>query len=100
MSFWLNRRIKIEREIEKAIAILEINAFKYKVSCKTKRKLSLGPKMPYFGTFTTEFFKKTIVIFEISTVEFVKMQSFMLKEKSSDLEPTMTVNFQRLKSKF
>ena len=80
MSFWLNRRIKIEREIEKAIVILEINAFKYKVSCKIKRKLSLGPKMPYFGTFTTEFFKKAIVIFKINTFEFVKKQSFMLKK--------------------
>ena len=35
--------------------------------------LKLGPKTSYFGNFGLEF-SKTIVIFEISTLEFVKSQ--------------------------
>ena len=37
--------------------------------------------MPHMGTFRLEF-KKTIFIFEIKTLKFVKMQSFMLKKKN------------------
>ena len=37
-------------------------------------------KMPYFGIFGL-IFGETIAICEISTFEFVKMQSFMLKGK-------------------
>ena len=37
--------------------------------------------MPYLGIFGLEFDKKTIILFEISTAEFVKIQSFMLKGK-------------------
>ena len=44
--------------------------------------------MPYFGSFRPQF-EEAIVIFEISTFEFVKMQSFMLKEKKLNLEPRM-----------
>ena len=36
--------------------------------------------MSYLGTFEPKF-EKTIVIFEISTFEFVKMQSFTLNQK-------------------
>ena len=36
--------------------------------------------MSYLGTFKPKF-EKTIVIFEISTFEFVKMQSFTLNQK-------------------
>ena len=42
--------------------------------------MSLGPKMPYFGTFRQEF-GNTFVIFEIRSFKFVDMQSSMLKEK-------------------
>ena len=39
--------------------------------CKKYQKyLNLGPKMPYLGIFELEF-EKTIVIFEISTLEFI-----------------------------
>ena len=38
-------------------------------------------KMPNLVTFRPEFKKKIIFICEISTFEFVKMQSFMLKKK-------------------
>ena len=40
--------------------------------------LNLGPKMPYLGIFDLEL-KKTIVIFEISTLEFVKNESLTQK---------------------
>ena len=38
--------------------------------------------MSYLGTFEPKF-EKTIVIFEISTFEFVKMQSFTLNQKKT-----------------
>ena len=43
------------------------------------KSLNLGPKIPYLGIFRLKFVE-TIVTFEISTFEFVKMQSFMLKK--------------------
>ena len=45
-----------------------------------KRTLILEPKITYLGTFGPEFVK-TIVMFEINTFGFVKMQSFILKKK-------------------
>ena len=36
--------------------------------------------MPYFGIFELQF-KKSIVIFEISTLKFVYLQSFLKKQK-------------------
>ena len=42
---------------------------------KNKKCLNLGPKMHYLGIFGLEF-SKTIVIFEISTLIFVYLQSF------------------------
>ena len=62
--------------------MFEISTFKFfkcKVSCKTNFG-NLRPKTPHMGTFRLEF-KKTIFIFEIKTLKFVKMQSFMLKKK-------------------
>ena len=41
---------------------------------KKQKCLNLGPKIPYLGIFGPEFLK-TIVIFEISTLEFVKDES-------------------------
>ena len=45
--------------------------------------------MPYLSTFGQEFLK-TIVIFEISTLEFVKLQNFEKKQKCLNLGPKMT----------
>ena len=48
----------------------------------SKRKsLNLRPRIPYLGIFRLKFVE-TIMTFEISTFEFVKMQSFMLKKIS------------------
>ena len=44
--------------------------------------------MPFLCIFGLEF-EKIIVIFKMSIFKFVKKQSFMLKEKALDLEPTM-----------
>ena len=59
-------------------------------NCKTLRKkcLNLGPKMSYLGILGLEFWK-TIVIFEISTFEFVKLQNFVKKQKCLNLGPKM-----------
>ena len=47
-----------------------------------KRTLSLEPKITYLGTFRPEFVK-SIVMFEINTFGFVKMQSFILNKKNN-----------------
>ena len=44
--------------------------------------------MSYLGTFASEF-SKAIVLFEISTVEFVKLQNFGRKQKCLNLGPKM-----------
>ena len=41
-----------------------------------KKKIDLEPKIPYLGTFKQKF-EKTFVLFEISKLDFVKMQIFM-----------------------
>ena len=45
--------------------------------------------MPYLGIFRLDFFKKTIVIFKISALEFVLLQFFAKKQKRSILGPKM-----------
>ena len=42
--------------------------------------------MPYFGIFWLEF-QKTIVVFEISTLEFVYLQNLARKQKCLNLGP-------------
>ena len=44
--------------------------------------------MPCFGIFRPEL-EKTVLIFEISTFQLVKMQSFMLKGKKINLGPKL-----------
>ena len=44
--------------------------------------------MPYLGTFRSEF-EKTIVVFEISSFEFVKVQVFVLKKTNLNLGPNL-----------
>ena len=45
---------------------------------KTKKRLNLGQKMPYLGIFRPELWK-SIVIFEIRTLKFVKLENFVKK---------------------
>ena len=59
-----------------------------KVSFKTKKILSLRPKMPYLGIFMPEF-EKIIDIFEINTRKLFKMRSFMQKWKIVNLGPKL-----------
>ena len=56
---------------------------------KKQKCLNLGQKMPYLGMFGQELKKKTIVIFEISTLKFVYLQNFTKKQKSLNLGPKM-----------
>ena len=53
-----------------------------------QKSLNLGPKMPYLRIFRLEF-KNTIVIFEISVLEFVLLQSLVQKYKPLNLGPKM-----------
>ena len=45
--------------------------------------------MLYLGIFRLDYFKKTIVRFKISTLEFVSLQFFAKKQKRSILRPKM-----------
>ena len=45
-----------------------------------KKKTNLGPNLPYLDIFGHEF-ERAFVIFEVSTLKLVKMQSFMLKKE-------------------
>ena len=61
--FWARIRKKLLPYLKSAPSNLS--------NCKILQKcLNLGPKRPYLGPFWLEF-GKTIVIFEISTLEFV-----------------------------
>ena len=55
---------------------------------KNQKCLNLELKMPYLDIFGLESYK-TIVIFEINTFEFVKLQNFAKKQKHRNLEPKM-----------
>ena len=55
---------------------------------KKQKCLSLGPKLPDLGTFGLKF-EGSIVIFEISTFEFVCLQTFAEKQKCLNLRPKM-----------
>ena len=68
-------------------------------SVKKQKCLNLGPKMPYLGIFDPKCliwvfldkkFRKTIVIFEISSLKFVSLQNFMKKQKCLNLRPKMS----------
>ena len=58
---------------------------------KKQKCLNLGQKMPFFGIFDQKClvlvflgknFKRSIVIFEISTLKFVKLQNFQKKQNA------------------
>ena len=51
-----------------------------------KKCLNLEPKIPYFCNFCLGF-RNNIVIFEISTLEFVQLQNFKKKQKCLNLGP-------------
>ena len=56
------------------------------ISQKKEKCLNLGPKMSYLGIFGLKF-EENIIIFEISTLEFVEIQNFAEKEKCLNLGP-------------
>ena len=53
---------------------------------KKEEFLNLRPKMPHLRSFQLEF-ENNIVIFEISTFEFVQLQNFVQKQKCLNLGP-------------
>ena len=58
---------------QKIILIFQIRTLgfvKLQNFAKNQKSLNLGPKIPCLGVFRLNFFKKTIFIFEISTLEF------------------------------
>ena len=55
---------------------------------KKQKCLSLGPKLPDLGILGLKF-EGRIIIFEISTFEFVCLQNFVGKEKCLNLRPKM-----------
>ena len=70
----------------------------YKFSRKKQKCQDLGPKMPYLGIFDQKYyiwvflghnFKRTIVIFQISTLKFEYLQNFTKKQKCQNLGPKM-----------
>ena len=61
-------------KVSKTTVIFEMSAFEFVWLLnfvKKQKCLNLGPKMPYLGVFRVEFFKKSIVTFEINSLEFV-----------------------------
>ena len=56
---------------------------------KKKKKKTFRSKMPDLEKFKSVF-EKPIFIFEISTLEFVKMQSFLLKNEKLNLGPKLS----------
>ena len=66
--------------LEKTIAIFEISSFEFaevKRFMFKKKKLNLGPNLPYLGIFDKNLKNNTIVILDTSTLKFLKKQSFM-----------------------
>ena len=57
---------------------------------KKQKCLNLGPNMPYLGIFGLDLKKKTIVIFEISTLKFVSLENFAEKKKCLNLGSKMS----------
>ena len=53
---------------------------KWKVLCTNENPLNLRTKLPCLGMFRLQF-QKTIVIFEISTLKFSKVQNFVQNVK-------------------
>ena len=53
----------------------------------TQRASNLGPKIPFFGILIWNFLKlgKTVVIFEISLLEFFKTQKFVQKTENPSI---------------
>ena len=75
-----------------------LNLSNFKFFSKKQKYLTFGPKMPYLGIFDQKWliwvflrknFRKTIVIFEISTFKLVFLQNFTKKQKCLNSEPKM-----------
>ena len=84
------------------LAIFEISTLKFlilQIFRKKQKSLNLRPKMPYLGIFEKNalfgYFwgrivvKKTIAIFELSTLKFAYLHNFMEKQKCLNLGPKM-----------
>ena len=69
-----------------------LNLSTCKILGKKQKCLNLVPKMPYLGIFGLEF-ENSIVIFEISTLEFIKLQNLEEKQKRLTLGPKLTYLF-------
>ena len=68
---------------QKTIVIIEISTRSDLSKCKVsslRKTIKFGPKLPYLGIFGLEF-EKAIFMFEITTLEFVKFQSFIQNKK-------------------
>ena len=72
MIFW----IKLRQNLKRLLSYL-----KSAPSNLSNVMYHVKQKMPYLGTLRPEFEKKNIAVFEITTLKFVKMQSFKLKKK-------------------
>ena len=57
--------------------------------CEILKCLNLGSKIHYLGIFGLELEKKTIAVFEISTLKFVWLQKFAKKQKCPNLGPNV-----------
>ena len=68
---------------------ISIQELQKTVHAKQKNKINFGTKIALFGYFGLQVWK-SIVIFEISILEFVKMQSFVQYSKSLTLGPKMS----------
>ena len=81
------------QKIEKHNAAREISSFKFlkkkNVLCKTKIFRIMDQKSLIWVSFELKF-EKTIVMFEVSILEFAIMQRFVQKDKSLNLGPKMT----------
>ena len=70
--------------------MFEISTLKFeKLQMQMQKKtLSWGPKLHYLGVLWN--LKKSIVMLEISTLEFVELQSFIQNKKTLILGPRMS----------
>ena len=70
MTYLSTFRLKLEKKLLLYLKSAPSNLSYCEILQKKTKCLNLGPKMLYLGIFELEF-SKTIVIFEINTLEFV-----------------------------
>ena len=76
--------------------MFEINTFGFvkMQSFILNKKNNLGPKLSYLGTFVLGF-EKSIVVIQISTLKFVKVQRFMKLEPKSPCLGIFELEFEK-----